>query len=91
MTLDDADICGITEADIKSYFPESVSIVAKARSISEEACYQRLAKMYDGYRFHPDAEGVYNPYSLLRCLKSRDFGEYWFETGPPGFLIRFIQ
>ena len=91
MSLDDADLCGVTEAELKRYFSSSVSTIAKAKGIGEDECFVTLAKMYDGYKFHPDSEGVYNPYSLLRSLKSREFGEYWFETGTPSFLVRFIQ
>ena len=50
-----------------------------------------LKMQYDGYRFYPDAEGVYNPYSLLKCFFSKDFGSYWFETGTPTFLIRRLR
>jgi hypothetical protein bacD2_03749 len=91
MSLDDSDICGITGNELNLYFSESIAAMAKVRGISVEDCFLTLARMYDGYRFHPDADGVYNPYSLLRSLKNREFGEYWFETGTPSFLVRFIQ
>ena len=91
MSIDNADICGITERELKEVFSDSVEIMAQANGISTEDCFRKLAGMYDGYRFHPQASGVYNPFSLLRSLKSREFGEYWFETGTPSFLIRFIQ
>lgn len=91
MSLDDSDLCGITASELEDYFSVSVSTVAKAKGISEDECFATLARMYDGYRFHPESKGVYNPYSLLRSLKSREFGEYWFETGTPSFLVRFIQ
>lgn len=88
---ENGDICGITENELVAYFSESVTEMAAARSLSMEACFARLAKMYDGYHFHPMAEGVYNPFSLLVALRKREFGEYWFETGTPGFLVRYIQ
>lgn len=91
MSLDSADICGITEKELKEVFDKSVETMAQANGISTEDCFSKLASMYDGYRFHPQSCGVYNPFSLLRSLKSREFGEYWFETGTPSFLIRFIQ
>lgn len=91
MSLDDADICGITEQELRTVLSKSVEIMAKSNDISREECFRTLAEMYDGYRFHPQSAGLYNPFSLLRSLKSKEFGEYWFETGTPNFLIRFIQ
>lgn len=89
--MENGDICGITENELVEYFSESVAEMASIRSLSVEACFARLAKMYDGYHFHPRAVGVYNPFSLLVALRKKEFGDYWFETGTPGFLVRFIQ
>ena len=88
---ENGDICGITEDELRSCFSDSVTEMAAFRSMSEEDCFSHLAKYYDGYRFHPQAAGVYNPFSLLLALRKKEFGEYWFETGTPGFLVRFIQ
>ena len=46
---------------------------------------------YDGYHFHPEAEGVYNPYSLLKAFFTKDFGYYWFESGTPTFLVNKLR
>lgn len=89
--LEYGDICGITEDELRAGFSDSVAEMAAFRSLSTDACFARLAKYYDGYRFHPSAAGVYNPFSLLLALRKKEFGEYWFETGTPGFLVRFIQ
>ena len=43
--------------------------------------------MYDGYHFHQDSEGVYNPFSILNAFDKKEFGMYWFSTGTPTFLI----
>lgn len=44
----------------------------------------------DGYHFSGHADGLYNPFSLLNALKSREFGSYWFETGTPTFLVELL-
>jgi hypothetical protein len=31
-------------------------------------------------------EGVYNPFDVLQLFDEREFKNYWFETGTPGFL-----
>ena len=85
------DICGISEADLKDYFPESVKELAEANGLSEEECRQKLALMYDGYHFCEDSIGVYNPFSLLNTFGSMKFREYWFETGTPSFLVKVMR
>ena len=86
-----ADICGISEKDLHSYFPESIRELAAANSLTEEQCYAKLAEMYDGYHFCEDSVGMYNPFSLLNTFASNKFREYWFETGTPTFLVKVMQ
>ena len=85
------DICGISEKDIRKYFPESVEVLAEAGGISVQACYAQLAEMYDGYHFCEDTSGMYNPFSLLNTFDSLKFKEYWFETGTPSFLVEVMR
>ena len=86
-----ADICGISEKDLHSCFPESIRELAAANSLTEEQCYAKLAEMYDGYHFCEDSVGMYNPFSLLNTFASNKFREYWFETGTPTFLVKVMQ
>ena len=91
MSPDYSSICGITSDEMKSYFEESVENLATFNHLRVETCYTKLAQMYDGYHFSPGSEGVYNPFSLLNTFKSRLFKLYWFETGTPSFLIRYLK
>ena len=86
-----ADICGISEQELKSYFGESVKTLAEMNGLSEEECYKKLASMYDGYHFCEDSIGVYNPFSLLNTFDANKFRMYWFETGTPTFLVRYLK
>lgn len=80
-------ICGITEQELHDYFDDSVLALARENGIEKEACYERLKFDYDGYHFSIGSAGVYNPFSLLNTLSSRQFKDYWFETGTPSFLV----
>ena len=91
MTEDYAALCGITEGEIDEYFTEEIEAFAKRRKITVQECRTALRKQYDGYHFHPEGEGVYNPYSLLGALLDKDFGAYWFETGTPTFLVKKLK
>ncbi len=86
-----ADICGISETELRQYFGESVKVLAETSRLSEDGCYEKLARMYDGYHFCEDSIGVYNPFSLLNTFAKMKFGEYWFETGTPSFLVRYLR
>ena len=86
-----AGICGVSEAELRAYFKESIKALARANDLTEPACYARLARMYDGYHFSEDAEGMYNPFSVLNTLDSLKFKEYWIETGTPSFLVEVMK
>ncbi len=86
-----ADICGISEKDLKKYFGESVGELAEENNLTEEQCYDRLAIWYDGYHFHHKGPGMYNPFSLLNTLDVGEFRQYWIETGTPSFLVEVMR
>ena len=86
-----AHLCGISETEIRCCFMPEIETMAKERGIRVEECFDTLKKMYDGYHFHQDSEGVYNPFSLLNALQEKEFGMYWFSTGTPTFLIEKLK
>jgi len=85
------DICGITEKELRQYFDGSVQELADACSLSKDECYAKLARMYDGYHFRHGGVGIYNPFSVLNTFSRNEFGEYWFETGTPSFLVKYLK
>ena len=86
-----ATICGITEDELKTFFMPEIETLAVKRNMDVETCLQTLKKQYDGYHFHQDAQGVYNPFSLLNAFFSKEFSSYWFETGTPTFLVKRLK
>ena len=97
LSADYAGICGITETELRECLAPEVEAFARARCLTLPEAYRALAARYDGYCFHPDgpdadgAERVYNPYSLMRSLKERRLGSFWFRTGTPTFLVRRVR
>lgn len=92
MTEDFSALCGFTEQEIHDTFGEEVAALAEKNNISIGDAYARLKENYDGYhfsRFH--TEGVYNPFSLLSAFMNQTFGDYWFETGTPTYLVTLLQ
>lgn len=86
-----AGICGITNKELTAYFENELADLAAVQGFSQDDCLIQLKKAYDGYRFHPLGEGVYNPYSLLNAFFNEEIGSYWFETGTPEFLIKLLK
>ncbi len=80
-------VCGISEAELRMTFDEGVGELADANGMTQEECYARLKRDFDGYHFCMESPGMYNPFSLLNTLKNKHFNDYWFETGTPSFLV----
>ena len=91
LNADFSDICGITEKELHTCFPEYVSQMAKDQGITDEQVYEQLKAMYDGYHFANDMTDVYNPFSLLNAFADRDFRNYWYQSGTPTFLIKLLN
>ncbi|MBO4381504.1 MAG: ATP-binding protein [Bacteroidales bacterium] len=85
------EICGVTEQEIHADLDVQVGEMAEANGMSKDECYEKLKKQYDGYHFSKSGVGIYNPFSLLNALDSRDFGDYWFATGTPTFLVETMK
>ena len=86
-----ATLFGYTHEEVESNFPESLAALGANYGWDVETTFAHLVKMYDGYRFHADSTPVFNPVSVGKCLSAREFGEYWFETGTPTFLLQLLK
>lgn len=86
-----AELFGYTHEEVKANFPKSLKALGDACELDEQATFDKLVKWYDGYRFHQDAAPVFNPVSVGKCLSSRQFDPYWFETGTPTFLLKLME
>jgi hypothetical protein len=85
------NLCGITDRELHTCFDKSVTELAQASKLSKEECYDKLKVQYDGYHFEENAEGLYNPFSLLNAFDNLKFDDYWFETGTPSFLVYLMK
>lgn len=85
-------VCGIAESELPRYFDADIRSLAEATGMTPDSARRLLRENYDGYRFADpaEAEGVYNPFSLMNCLFNRRFGDFWFETGTPTFLVKLM-
>ena len=86
-----SSLCGISESELEQYFEPEIKTLSEKQEMTVTETKEKLAQMYDGYHFAHDVEGVYNPFCLLKCFFSNDFGSYWFESGTPSFLVKTLQ
>lgn len=91
MSNDYSALLGFTKQELEQNFAADIQSLAHTNSMPLEECYDKIKQWYNGYKFSKYGELVYNPFSTLKLLHSKDFGAYWFETGTPTFLIKLIQ
>ncbi len=85
------DICGISDSELHHYFDDAIEDLAVENGLTKEQSYERLKSEYNGYHFSDNVGGVYNPFSVLSTLRKNSFGNYWFETGTPTYLVELLQ
>jgi hypothetical protein len=86
-----AGLCGISESELRTCFGPEIESLAKKRKLTYESTLAELKKRYNGYHFSGESEGIYNPFSLLNTFDAGNFGNYWFATGTPTFLIKILK
>ena len=91
MNLRYATICGVTEQELSNQFNDPICQLAAMEQLERQQLMEKLKHWYNGYYFHQDALGVYNPYSLLSLFYTQEFDNYWFNTATPTFLLDLLQ
>jgi hypothetical protein len=86
-----ASICGITEEELFHDFEEDIRMLGEANQLTPEETRNKLKDWYDGYHFGIECPDMYNPFSLLNTFARMRFGNYWFDTGTPTFLVEVLK
>lgn len=91
MDNDFADICGWTETELIDKFKPGIEVLANEREEDFDTTLHALRNFYDGYLFTAKGSRLYNPYSVLCALKSKEIDPFWFWSGTPSFLAKRIK
>lgn len=75
-----SSICGIDQDELETYFQDELAVSDP----------QKIKKWYNGYSWG-GTNKVYNPFSLLCFFRTKEFKNYWFETGTPTFLTNLSK
>ncbi|MBP1464213.1 AAA family ATPase [Candidatus Chloroploca sp. M-50] len=86
-----ATLLGMTEAELLAGAAGYLERLADHEQSEFGALLTRVRHWYNGFCFAADGQSVYNPFSLLLLLNQRRFGNFWFDTGTPTFLIKLIE
>ncbi|MDR1855874.1 MAG: ATP-binding protein [Desulfovibrio sp.] len=86
---DYATICGYTQNELEENFATAIKYNSLIKGVSISDYIHQMKSYYDGFSFDGDTR-VYNPYSLLMCLKKNKFVNYWFGTATPTYLENYI-
>ena len=86
-----AAVCGLTQQELLDNFQPELEALAEENELSFDETVELMTRQYDGYYFHPKGEGMYNPFSVLNAFDKKEFGNYWFQTGTPTFLVKSLQ
>lgn len=86
-----AGICGITIDELLTYMSYDIDMLAETHDLTREAAIAKLKESYDGYHFSAESPDVFNPYSLLNSFSKKEFGDYWFGSGTPTYLINMMH
>ncbi len=94
-----ATICGITQQELEDNLADGIEKVLTMQrqltpNLTREGALKLLKDKYDGYHFSymklEDADGVYNPFSLLRAMANGLLEDYWYDTGTPDYLVQVM-
>ena len=86
-----ATLFGYTREEVLANFPDHIAALAEANGLTPQEAFAKMEELYDGFKFEENAERVFNPVSVGKCLTLKKFDNYWFETGTPTFLIDLLK
>jgi len=84
-------ICGITEEELTTQLRPDIEMLAAKRGETFDETLNELKRMYDGYHFSKSKTDLYNPFSMMRALKSGEIEKYWFDSATPSALIGMLS
>ncbi|MDR1676993.1 MAG: ATP-binding protein [Deltaproteobacteria bacterium] len=89
-TVDYGAMTGFTHEEVKKYFEMQIKDTAQSLEITEKQLLEDLEEYYDGFCFDGKTN-VYNPYSTLQFFFLKDFRNFWFDSGTPKVLAKFMK
>ena len=86
-----SSICGITHDELLHNFKSGIIKFSDENGLNYDEAVAELKRYYDGYHFSRDMTDIYNPYSLLNCLRFSNLNNDWMLSGSSYFLIEQLK
>lgn len=84
------DIAGYTQDELEFYFHDWINSAAIKMQISYDDLLDSLRDYYDGFSFDGSTR-LYNPFSIMLCLSKGRLGNYWYNSGSPSFIAKYMK
>ena len=91
MQINYEQICGISEEELTTQLRPDIELLAQTRGETYDETLAELKRMYDGYHFSKRMTDMYNPFSMVKALKSGEIEKYWFDSATPSALIDMLR
>ncbi len=85
-----SDIVGYTQNELEYYFSDRIEALAQSMSITKDELNNKIRKYYDGFSFDGSVR-LYNPFSILNFFFDGTFKNYWYTSGSPTFIVRYMK
>ena len=84
------DIVGYTQAELEENFSRWIDDAATALSLNRQGLLDKIKDYYDGFSFD-GVTRLYNPFSILNFFSEQRFGNYWYKSGSPSFIVTYMK
>ena len=84
------DIAGYTQNELEENFNEWIMSSSKIMAISKDELLEKVKAYYDGFSFDGNIR-LYNPFSILNFFFDEKFGNYWYISGSPSFIAKYMK
>ena len=71
-------------------FSRWIDDAATALSLNRQGLLDKIKDYYDGFSFD-GVTRLYNPFSILNFFSEQRFGNYWYKSGSPSFIVTYMK
>ena len=90
MSIRYGDIAGYTQQELEENFSDWIIETAQIMSIDRSILIKEIREYYDGFSFDGKTR-LYNPFSILNFFLDGKFGNYWYVSGSPTFIVKYMK
>ena len=92
ITIDDnfSTLLGLTHDELLKYFDDRIEHLSQKMKMSKNDFLGHVKQWYNGYSWD-GSHFLYNPHSILNFFSKNRFGNYWFASATPTFLINHMK